>query len=276
MNTPIISASELRALGTDPSLIILDASPTSNKSGLKTEFADLQIKGARFFDLKSKFSDQSSEMPNTLPSPENFERECRNLGINQNSKIVVYDNLGIYTSARVWWMFSAMGHKNIAVLNGGLPEWINAGFETEPISKKTFPAGNFKSNPNFNLKTNIESVVENIDTQDSIVIDARSEGRFEGTAPEPREGLKSGHIPNSKNLPFDEVLEDGKMKTPEELEAIFEALNFEEKPMIFSCGSGLTACIIMLAAETVSNIPKSVYDGSWTEWAQKQSDLIIR
>ena len=276
MNSPIISVEELQNLLTDPNLIILDASPISNKSGLKTEFPDLRIKGTRFFDLKNKFSDQSAEMPNTLPIPEDFERECRNLGINQNSKIVVYDNLGIYSSPRVWWMFLAMGHENIAVLNGGLPEWINAGFETEVIEKKAFSEGNFKAKPILKLKTKIETVVENIDSQTLIVIDARSEGRFEGTAPEPREGLKSGHIPNSKSLPFKEVLEDGKMKSPEELEAIFEALNFEEKPMIFTCGSGLTACIIMLAAETVSSIPKSVYDGSWTEWAQKQPDLIVR
>lgn len=271
MTTPTVTANWLNANLTDPNLVILDASPTSNVSGLKSELDGIRIPGARYFDLKKRFSDLNAEMPNTLPTAEAFERECQKLGINSTDKIVVYDNLGIYTSPRVWWMFLAMGHQQIAVLDGGLPEWKSQGFETETIKENLFPKGNFHSKPNRNLLTKMEEVVDNLDTKTAIVIDARSEGRFLGSAPEPRAGLKSGKIPGSKNLPFGKVLENGKLKSTDELRAIFDDLKLETRPIVFSCGSGLTACIILLAAELVSENPKSVYDGSWTEWTQKQN-----
>lgn len=255
-------------------IFILDASQKDNKAGLKPKFENLKIKNAIFFDLK-KFSDTTSDLPSMLPSSTDFEKNCRELGINKNSKIIVYDNLGVHTSPRVWWMFKAMGHENVAVLDGGLDSWIKNDCETQATNTeneitKNELKGNFEANFQPQYVRNIESIQKNIEIKQEYVLDARSAGRFNGTEDEPRKGLKSGSIPNSFNLPFEKVLKEGKFKSKEELKIIFEELNLQEKPLIFSCGSGITACIILLAAELVlPNQKKSVYDGSWTEWAQK-------
>lgn len=270
MDTPLISPQWLNDNFNKKDLVILDASPTANKSGLQPPFPDAQIKGARHFDLKNDFSDPDSAFPNTLPSPEYFAKAAQKLGINQESTIIVYDNLGIYTSPRVWWMFKTMGHDKVAVLDGGLPAWINEGYSTTTTEKSAFKNGNFKSNFNQNRVKDYNYMVSNIADQEAEVLDARAAGRFNGTDPEPRKGLKSGHIQNSKSLPFKEVLSEGKYKSKEELKTIFSNLNATDKPLVFSCGSGLTACIILLASELVLPNDTAIYDGSWTEWATKQ------
>ena len=234
----------------------------------KTDFENIGIRGARHFDLKNEFNDVSSKLPNTLPGPKQFENSCRKLGINNSSKIVVYDNLGIYLSPRVWWMFNALGHQNIAVLNGGLPEWISQGNETVQQVENNITRGDFEAKFHPEMVKDYDFVLSNVTLKESVLIDARSAGRFKGIAPEPREGLQSGNIPGSLNLPYTEVLENGKFKSREELSEIFNNLKIDEKALIFSCGSGVTACIILLASELVSKNDKSVYDGSWTEWAQ--------
>ncbi|REE79883.1 thiosulfate/3-mercaptopyruvate sulfurtransferase [Lutibacter oceani] len=267
MKKSIVTAKWLHRNLKTPHLIILDASQTENKSNLKTKLEGLQIKNARFFDLKNTFSDKHSNLPNMLPLPKEFEKECRKLGINKSSKIVVYDNLGIYTSPRVWWMFKIMGHNNIAVLNGGLPAWKNEGFELEHIQNKVYKSGDFEAIFNPNLVRNIDEIKSNLTKKNELVVDARSEGRFNGTTPEPRESLKSGHIPNSINLPYTTVLNNGKFKSKEKLTEIFKIPEIANKPLIFTCGSGITACILMLASEMVIENKKSVYDGFWTEWA---------
>jgi thiosulfate/3-mercaptopyruvate sulfurtransferase len=270
----IVSAKWLHKNLNDPNLIILDASPAENKSGLKTEFEGWKIPNSRFFDLKNKFSKKLSELPNTLPSTLDFEAEARKLGINKSSKIVVYDNLGIYTSPRVWWMFKTMGHKSIAVLNGGLPEWAKNGFEIQAIKNIKYTLGDFKATFKPVLVKNIEDIKNNLKTKTALLIDARSEGRFNGTAPDPRATLKSGHIPNSVNLPYTEVLNNGKLKSKEKLTPLFNKVQTIDLPLIFSCGSGITACILHLAAEQVVKNEKSVYDGSWTEWASSSNNQI--
>tara|TARA_R110001583_G_scaffold69300_2_gene196572 strand:+ start:13064 stop:13897 length:834 start_codon:yes stop_codon:yes gene_type:complete len=258
----------------DPNLIILDASKSENKSNLKNEFEGWQLPNARFFDLKNSFSKKDTDLPNMLPNPENFEMEARKLGINKFSKIVVYDTLGIYTSPRIWWMFKTMGHHNIAILNGGLPEWVKNGFETETIKHKKYPVGNFKATLNTTLVKNIEDIKTNLITKSALLIDARSKGRFNGTAPDPRPTLKSGHIPNAVNLPYTEVLTNGKLKSKEKLTQLFNKIQINDLPLIFSCGSGITACILHLAAEQVIKNEKAVYDGSWTEWASSNNNPI--
>ena len=274
MKKTIVAAKWLRKNLKDPNLIILDASQTENKSGLKTEFEGLQIPNARFFDLKNTFSKKDTDLPNMLLNSEDFEVEVRKLGINNASKIVVYDNLGIYTSPRVWWMFKIMGHDNIAVLNGGLPEWVNIGFETEMIQNKKYKVGDFKATFKPTMVKNIEDIKINLKTEKGLLIDARSKGRFNGTAPDPRPTLKSGHIPNAVNLPYTEVLNNGKLKSKEELTQLFNKIQINDLPLIFSCGSGITACILNLAAEQVVKNEKAVYDGSWTEWASTNSNPI--
>ena len=268
MNKAIVTSLWLSKILSHPDLIILNASQkpiTSNKTNLNEK---LRIKGARYFDLKNNFSDKASDLPNTLPNAAQFELECQKLGINQSSIIIVYDNLGIYSSPRVWWMLKTMGHQNVFVLNGGFPDWIKNNYPTEEVLPQQFKIGNFKAQLNSENVKDYDFIKSNLNNENEIIIDARSSGRFNGTAPEPRENLKSGNIPNSLNIPFGDVLDNGKFKSKGELTKIFSKINPENKNLIYSCGSGLTACIILLAGKLVLANKTAIYDGSWTEWAQ--------
>ncbi|NLR93719.1 sulfurtransferase [Flammeovirga agarivorans] len=268
----IISAPELHELLQNEKLIILDASQPGNKAGLVASNPDLQIKGARTFDIKNDFSDTSSSLPNMLQDEQNFEKAVQALGINQDSILVAYDNLGIFTSPRAWWMFKTMGYNNISVLNGGLDAWIDKGFPTEAIgTSQVFDKGNFKASFNKNAVVDAKYVYENVNKSTDQVIDARGKQRFDGTVEEPRPGMRSGHIPNSQNLPFKKLLENGFYKSIEKRKEIFDQLNLDqEKPLIFSCGSGITAVVDLLGAEDILPQEKKVYDGSWTEWGQSK------
>jgi len=267
-NTPIVTSKWLFGNLNNPNLVILDASVKKVTANNDNSSENIQIKGARFFDLKNNFSDKNADFPNTFPSRSQFEVEAQKLGINNDSLIVVYDNLGIYSSPRVWWMLKTMGHQNVAVLNGGLPDWISQGYPTEEKQLQQYKLGNFKTQLNAERVKGFAFIKANLNNEDNIIIDARSTGRFNGTAPEPRKGLRSGSILNSVNIPFEDVLDNGKYKSKEKLEAIFSKINVEGKELVYSCGSGLTACIILLAGELVLPNPTSIYDGSWTEWAQ--------
>ncbi len=269
MNNPIVTSKWLRSRLNDLDLVILNASQQDNKSRVSTEFDRLQIVGARNFDLKNDFSLVDSDLPSMMPTAKQFEKAARKLGINNSSKIIVYDNLGIYFSPRVWWMFKAMGHKNVSVLNGGLPDWINHSFPTEAKESKKITIGDFHSLLKTDSIKSFEFIKDNIKKQEHILIDARSSDRFNGIALEPRKGLRSGNIKNSINLPYTEVLVKEKFKSKEQLIELFNNLKVDDHPLIFSCGSGVTACIILLASDLVLKNKKSVYDGSWTEWAQK-------
>lgn len=266
---PIVSVKWLHEHLADPDLVILDASQQVNQAKVESQFQGIQIKGARYFDIKNDFSDTKSPLPNTLSSPETFEKAARKLGINNDSKIVVYDSLGIYSSPRAWWLFKIMGHEEVSVLDGGLPEWLRQGYEVEKPEKRPYPLGNFVSKFKPELFKTKEQILENITTNESVLIDARSQDRFLGETPEPREGLRSGHIPGSINIPYRKLLQDGKFLPKEELAKILPQY---DKPLLFSCGSGVTACIDLIAYELIgNNNPKAVYDGSWTEWGQIDS-----
>ena len=274
MNNGIVSVEWLKNNLDDKNLVILDSSPESNVSGLASENEELCIPNSRHFDIDKNFSNKESAFPNTVPSPHQFEKECRALGINNSSKIVVYDNLGIYTSPRVWWLFKAMGHEDVAVLNGGLIEWIEKGYKTINTSERTNECvpGDFKSRYHKNYVIAYEEILDNIQSNEFQVIDARPAGRFQGTAKEPRKHLKSGSIPNSINIPYKELIENGKFKSSEELKEIFNRqVEDDSKKMVFSCGSGLTACIVMLASEIAFKKSPFLYDGSWTEYAELQN-----
>lgn len=263
---PLITVNWLAENLDIPNLIILDASVKNNVSGLIPEFPSLQIKGAQQFDMENVFLDKINPIPNMIPNPDVFTKECQKLGINKKSIIIVYDNLGIYTSPRAWWLFKLMGHENVAILDGGLPAWIEEGLPTEAIKKQSHKIGDFEVIYQPELVKNANDIQANLISKKTIVIDARSADRYNGTTPEPREGMKSGHIPNSVNLPFSQVLENGKFKSKEELVKLFNKLDIENKPLIFTCGSGITACIVLMASELISKNKKSVYDGSWSEW----------
>ena len=273
---PLVSVSWLSQNLNAPNLVVLDVSLESNIANIKVEFPGIQIKGARYFDLKRNFSDLESRLPNTLPNPKYFSLACRNLGINNNSTIVVYDNIGVYASPRVWWMFKSMGHKNIAVLDGGLPLWKNKNYPTESIQNRVLPEGDFKVKFNPNLLKKAFQIKENLTSKEAILVDARSNGRFFGLIPETRKNLKSGHIPNAINLPFLDVLKDGKFISTNEISDIFKKLKIDKRPKIFTCGSGLTACILILASTLISEDNHFLYDGSWSEWGQLKGVPIFK
>jgi thiosulfate/3-mercaptopyruvate sulfurtransferase len=269
MKNPIVSVKWLHEHLGDPDLIILDASQQVNQAKVESQYQDIQIKGARYFDIKNDFSDTQSSLPNTLPSPEVFAKAARKLGINNESKIVVYDSLGIFSSPRAWWLFKIMSHENVWVLDGGLPQWTKQGYEVEKPEKRAYAVGDFASKFKPELFKTKEQILENITTKEAVLIDARSQDRFLGETEEPREGLRSGHIPGSINIPYTSLLHDGKFLPKEELAKI---LPQDDKPLLFSCGSGVTACIDLIAYELIGNTnPKAVYDGSWTEWGQIES-----
>ncbi|NRT12841.1 sulfurtransferase [Flavobacterium sp. 14A] len=269
MKTPIVSIKWLVSNLADPRLIILDASQQLNQAQLASQFIGIQIKGARFFDMKNDFSDTTNPLPNTLPTADQFTAAAQQLGINSNSKLVIYDSLGIYSSPRAWWLFTIMGHEDVWVLDGGLPAYAKENLPLETSENRVYEKGNFESKfkPNF-FKTK-EQILENIQTKEATVIDARSNDRFLGETQEPRAGLRSGHIPGSINIPYTTVLRDGHFLSKEELLTVLPQHN---KPIYFSCGSGVTACIDLMAYEIVGdNNSKAVYDGSWTEWGQIKS-----
>lgn len=265
MKGPIISSKWLKEHINHPDLIILDASSLSDHSEIRSQDVK-KIPHARYFDLKNNFSDTTSVFPNTFPSEEQFEQESRKLGINNSSLIVVYDTKDIYQSPRVWWMFKVMGHEKVAVLDGGLPDWISNGFETVNNYEVPKQFGDFSAKLDSVKVKSIDFILSNIESRNHLIIDVRSKGRFLGIDPEPRKGLRSGNIPQSINLPYTEVLDGTKYKPIEELKNIFEKTAIDERPLTFSCGSGVTACIVLLAAEMALNNNTSVYDGSWTEY----------
>jgi len=257
----LVSVEWLHANHNNSNLIILDT--TINKV---IEDTSKRIPNARFFDIKKKFSDVNAPFPSTLPSTEQFEKEARILGINKDSVIVVYDDKGIYSSARVWWLFKTFGFKNVSVLDGGLPEWKANGFEVETYTDETVAKGNFEANFNSELMTDFTGVNDFSKDSDVLIIDARSKARFQCKVDEPRAGLRRGTIPNSKNLPYTDLFEGNKLKSKTELSIIFNNLVEDKAQFVFSCGSGITACILALAATLCNYNNLIVYDGSWTEY----------
>lgn len=262
---PIVSAEWLHKHINDENIVVLNATlPKVTQSN--QEANNFQIEGARFFDIKTAFSDTSGKFPNTLPSEAQFNLAARQLGINKSSKIVVYDDYGYYSCARAWWLFKAFGHEQVSILDGGFEYWNSLGFSIEEKQAYSGVKGDFEGvyTPSFfKFFEDIEVLKED---ESVLIVDARAADRFEGLLPEPREGLKSGHIPNSVNLPFHQLLTGEHLKDSEAIKAIFNALNPTNKTMVFSCGSGVTACILALGAELSGYKNLSVYDGSWTEY----------
>ncbi|HWV74130.1 MAG TPA: rhodanese-like domain-containing protein [Pseudosphingobacterium sp.] len=274
MENTIVSVDWLHEHLDDANLVILDASQNSNKASIARNTEGFQILNARPLNLEHDFSDPTHKFPHMLPGNFQFEAACRKLGIHKSSKIVVYDDLGVYFSPRVWWMFKAMGHAAISVLDGGLPAWKNKGFPVESIQGYNGKKGDFEARFEADKVKDHQFITENLSSQTAIIIDARTANRFNGIDPEPRQGLRSGHIPKSINVPFQEVLINGKYRPKEELKSIFVGMNSDDKPLVFSCGSGVTACVVLLASELILKNPKAIYDGSWAEWGSNEANAV--
>ncbi|MEF2483292.1 3-mercaptopyruvate sulfurtransferase [Vibrio mimicus] len=275
MTSPLVTAQWLQQHLHDPNLVLLDSSiefqiPTESEKDWINK-----IPNAQRFDYDKVFCDPDSPLPHMMPSEERFNTLARELGINQDSFIVVYDNSGTFASPRAWWMFKAMGHHKVYILNGGLTEWKAQGYSVTQNYREPTAKGNFDGKHNPKAFVDASYVLKQIDNPHSQTIDARGLARFFGEVPEPRPGVRSGHIPGSACLPFAELIAGHKLKEETELRPLLtHMLPDTTQEYLFSCGSGVTACIVLLAAYVCGYKNLSVYDGSWTEWGQRQ-DLPI-
>ncbi|WP_187428057.1 3-mercaptopyruvate sulfurtransferase [Roseobacter fucihabitans] len=252
----------------DPDLRVLDASWYLPEAGRdpKEEYDAGHIPGARFFDIED-ICDNRSDLPHMAPPVEKFMSRLRALGVGDGHQVVIYDGAGLLSAARVWWLFRLMGQANVAVLDGGFPKWQSEGHAVEdmpPIIRDRHMTVRMQNQ----LVRDVTQVSSASKLVDHVIVDARAATRFRGDAPEPREGLRAGHIPGSRNVPYTSLLnEDKTMKDPDACRAVFEAAGVDlSKPIITSCGSGVTAAILALALERLGHNQWSLYDGSWAEW----------
>ena len=265
----IISADWLHQHIDHPELVIFDASwhmPSANRNAF-AEWQNECIKNSQFFDFDQTISDLNSDLPHMMPDTEHFNDEVQKLGLNNDSRVVVYDSVGMFSSPRVWWMLKSMGLETCAVLDGGMPAWKSAGFDTVSVDDPvTCVRGNFDAKPVVGAFCDVNVVLGAIDDVSVTILDARSEERFRGEVDEPRAGLRRGHIPGSVNLPFPALFNQGLMRSTSELDTEFRQLIPPGNRAVFSCGSGVTACILALGAHLAGYNDISVYDGSWSEW----------
>lgn len=265
--TELINALTLKESLAKASFRILDATwylPNDERDA-RTEFAKTHIAGAQFFDIDA-VSNTNSYLPHMLPTAEQFAEAVSSLGISNTDQVVVYDSLGLFSAARVWWMFHVFGQQNVQVLNGGLPAWLKVAGDISDTAE--IPSrGQFFASLNSELVADFNGLRANIDLKTATVIDARPAGRFNGIDSEPRPNLPSGHIPNSISMPFQALLSNGALKPQAELQRIFSEAGIQgDTTIITSCGSGVTAAIITLALAECGFGLQQLYDGAWAEW----------
>jgi len=266
----LVSTEWLAEQLTDDDLVVVDGSwylPAMNRDGFK-EYQAAHIPGAVYFDI-DEIADHGAGLPHMLPPPDAFALHMRRLGIGDGMKIVVYDGAGIFSAARVWWTFRVFGVNDVFVLDGGFPKWRAEGRPVEAgmVSRKPTT---FTPRLTPDLVADIDRVEKALTSGDAQVVDVRPAERFRGEAPEPRAGVRSGHMPGSLNVPFTGVVADGSLASPAQIEAALKAGGVDpEKPVITSCGSGVSAAILSLALETIGRKPPALYDGSWADWGSR-------
>ncbi|MDO8421480.1 MAG: 3-mercaptopyruvate sulfurtransferase [Parvibaculum sp.] len=267
-NSPLVSTEWLAAHLDAPDVRIIDASwylPTAQRDP-KHEYEAAHIPGAMFFDI-DEIADTNSAYPHMLPAPEKFSSRVRALGIGDGTRVIIYDGAGIFSAPRVWWMFRVMGFADVAVLDGGMKKWIAEGRPVNDERPRPSPR-HFTARRNAPLVRDLPAILHNLDTCAEQVIDARSGPRFRATEAEPRPGLSGGHIPGSKNLPSSQLVNgDGTLKSYDELVRLFDDAGIDlKRPIITTCGSGVSACILALGLAVLNREQVAVYDGSWAEW----------
>lgn len=270
--TALVSTEWLAAHLSAPDVRVIDASwyLPAMKRDARAEYAARHIPDAAFFDI-DEIADLTSPLPHMLPPPEKFASRVRRMGLGDGNRIVVYDGGAPYAAARVWWMFRVFGHDDVMVLNGGLNKWMAEG---RPVDDLPPPARDrhFTPRQNAMLLRDFDQLRHNLVSHREQVVDARSPGRFSGTEPEPRAGLRGGHIPGALNLPFNTLIdpESHTYRPPEALAGIVAASGLDlARPVICSCGSGVSAAVVMLALNEVGARNVALYDGSWSEWGAR-------
>ncbi len=252
-----------------PDLIVFDATkylPNEPKDG-HAEFLRAHIPGARYFDI-DQIADTDTDLPHMVPTPGRFASLMAALGVSTTSRIVFYDQKGLASAARGWWLMGLFGHDNAAVLDGGLPKWLKEGRSSQEGQAPDPTPGQFRPDYRAAQLRGVGDVLRNVTARSELVLDARAAGRFTGATPEPRAGMRSGHIPGSASVPYTDLLNpDGTFRTASELRARFAQAGVDgTRPLITSCGSGVTACILTLGLRLAGFPEGAVYDGSWTEW----------
>jgi thiosulfate/3-mercaptopyruvate sulfurtransferase len=273
---PIVSVQWLREAlqNRRADLLIMDASwhmPATGRNG-ENEWLYERIPTANFFDFDTRICDRESSLPHMLPDPELFTNELRRLGVNDDSLVVFYCSAGTFTSPRAWWMMQAMGHSRCAIVEGGLKAWRECGLpiETGQVTAKR-KSGNFTAKLHNSQVCNSREIALAIHADNVCILDARSADRFYGRAPEPRPGLRGGHMPSARNLPFDQLISNGSYLPVAQLQQLLGVHVPPKHRLITTCGSGVTACVIAMAAHLCGYEDVAVYDGSWAEWGAGDS-----
>jgi thiosulfate/3-mercaptopyruvate sulfurtransferase len=267
---PLVSTDWLAERIGRPGIVVLDATyhlPNVARDA-RDEYAREHIPGALFFDVDG-ISDPSSDLPHMLPTPADFARAVEALGIGNDDHVITYDSYGLMSAARPWWMFRIFGHDKVSVLDGGLAKWKREGRPLTGEASKPAAAKRFTARFHPEMVRSKDQLLANLKSHAEQVLDARAAGRFQGTAPEPRQGLRSGHIPGSRNLPFGTLLNtaDQTMLPPDKLKTLFTQAGIDPaRPVVTSCGSGVTACVLALGLEQIGARKVAIYDGSWSEW----------
>ena len=266
---PLVTTDWLAGEIGKPDLILFDATkylPNENKDG-RAEFLRAHIPGARYFDI-DEVADTDTDLPHMVPTPGRFAKLLGAMGVSNNARVVFYDQKGLASAARGWWLMGLYGHDNAAVLDGGLPKWQREGRRIEAGEPARPKPATFRPDYRAARLRGIGDVLRNVETRAELVLDARAAGRFTGEVPEPRAGMRSGHIPGSASLPYTDLLHaDGTFRSLDEVRARLRIAGVDgARPVVTSCGSGVTACILTLGLRLAGLPDGAVYDGSWTEW----------
>lgn len=278
MSNDIVSTAWLEAHLDSPDIAILDASwhlPTAKRDP-KQEFLAAHIPGAQFFDI-DELSDTSSLLPHMLPSPETFSSRMRKMGVGDGKRVIAYDSTGLFSAARCWWMFKVFGHDDVAVLDGGLKTWLAEGRPTEDGPARKPQERHFTARSRPFMVRDMKEVATALASGTAQLADARSGTRFRGEETEPRPGVRAGHMPGAKNVHYASLLNpDGTLKSKDAIAEAFRAAGVDlAKPVITSCGSGVTAAILTLGLTLIGTKDHALYDGSWTEWGGNPDAKVV-